>query len=100
MTDEDVRPWGELPMALREMKDVEESLIRKSKQSDELARVIMTADLETMRQLASNAKFAEKKALFQNLAELPPENRGMLAIHKVMKGMKASGQLPALAAFP
>jgi len=100
MTNEHVRPWGDLPMALREMAHLGESLFEKSKEADDLARVIMTADPDTMRQLAGDAKFAEKKALFQNLAVLPPENRGMLAIHDVMTRMKASGQLPALAAFP
>jgi len=100
MTNEDVRVWGELPMSLQEMSKLGESLYEKSKQADNLARVIMTADLETMRQLARNAKFAEKKVLLENLAALPPGNRGMLAIHEVMTNMKASGQLPALQAFP
>jgi len=99
-TQQDSRPWGDLPMYLSDGAQLEQSLQRKMMQADDLARVIMTADLQRMRALASDAKFAEKKELFQNLARLPPENRGMLAIHDVMSSMSAAGQLPALSAFP
>ena len=84
VTEEDSRPWGDLPMFLGETAQLRQSLLQKSMQADDLARVIMTADLPTMRSLASDAKFAEKQLLFQNLAALPPHNRGMLAIHEVM----------------
>jgi len=96
---EDSRPWGDLPLILGEGAQLEQSLVKKSMQADDLARVIMTADMPTMRALAADAKFAEKAALFQNLAALPPANRGMLAIHEVITGMRAAGQLPALEAF-
>lgn len=99
MSQQDSRPWNDLPMLWQEGAEFEQSLMRKSMQADDLAKVIMTADLGAMRELAGDAKFAEKKQLFQNLAELPPHNRGMLAIHAVISQMSAAGQLPALNAF-
>jgi len=99
MSREDSRPWNDLPMLWAEGAEFEQSLMQKSMQADDLAKVIMTADLPTMRELAGDAKFAEKKQLFQNLAELPPHDRGMLAIHDVISRMSAAGQLPALNAF-
>jgi hypothetical protein len=100
MTNQDSRPWGDLPMFLGEGAQLEQSLLNKSMKADDLARTIMTADVPTMRKLAADAKFAEKQQLFQNLAALPPENRGMLAINEVITSMSAANQLPALAAFP
>eukprot|EP00315_Gephyrocapsa_oceanica_P014594 CAMPEP_0185350224 /NCGR_PEP_ID=MMETSP1364-20130426/2728_1 /TAXON_ID=38817 /ORGANISM="Gephyrocapsa oceanica, Strain RCC1303" /LENGTH=312 /DNA_ID=CAMNT_0027949727 /DNA_START=24 /DNA_END=958 /DNA_ORIENTATION=- len=100
ITAEDSRPLGDLPMYWNEGDQLRQSLLQKSRVADDLARVIMTADLETMGKLAADAKFAEKKELFQRLAGLPKDNRGMLAIHETIKGMNAAGKLPALAAFP
>mmetsp|Transcript_374 Transcript_374/g.672 ORF Transcript_374/g.672 Transcript_374/m.672 type:complete len:279 (+) Transcript_374:95-931(+) len=99
MTNQDSRPWGDLPMYLGEGAQLKQSLLEKSMQANELARVIMTADLQTMKRLADDAKFAEKKQLFENLATLPAHNRGMLAIHEVISSMSGANQLPALTAF-
>lgn len=99
LSKQDTMPWNALPMLQDETARYENSLMQKQMQADELAKIIMTADLNTMRELAGDAKYAEKKQLFQNLAQLPPDNRGMLAIHEVITKMSAAGQLPALNAF-
>ena len=65
IAEQDGQLLGDLPMHLAEKAQVADSLLRKSMQAESLARVIMTADLPKMRSLASDAKFAEKKALFQ-----------------------------------
>jgi len=61
ITAEDSRPLGDLPMYWNEGDQLRQSLLQKSRVADDLARVIMTADLETMGKLAADAKFAEKK---------------------------------------
>ena len=77
--------WGDLPRVLDENARGAASLREKNQRADELARIILCADQETMQNLADDATFEEKKALFKALSVLPESNRGMHAIHDTVE---------------
>mmetsp|Transcript_6538 Transcript_6538/g.20840 ORF Transcript_6538/g.20840 Transcript_6538/m.20840 type:complete len:191 (-) Transcript_6538:27-599(-) len=100
ITAEDSRPLGDLPMYWNEGDQLRQSLLQKSRVADDLARVIMTADLETMGKLAADAKFAEKKELFQRLAGLPKDNRGAPASPTARRDTRPNQRAPSLKPRP
>jgi len=77
--------WGDLPGMLDQNAKGAQSLREKSERSDELAEIILKANPATMKCLATDATFDEKKALFQALAALPVDNRGMAAIEETIE---------------
>ncbi|KAL3927014.1 MAG: hypothetical protein SGPRY_003021 [Prymnesium sp.] len=96
---DELRLWGDLPEALDVCTKAAAFLRQKSATADELARIIMSADQEMLQTLIDDAKFEEKKAFFQAIASLPPDDNGMLAIHDVADGMLQAGQLPLIPQF-
>ena len=77
--------FGDLPESLDQNAQYASSLRAKSARSDELAKIILKADMGTMKTLAEDSSFDEKKALFEALAALPLDNRGMAAIHETVQ---------------
>eukprot|EP00316_Scyphosphaera_apsteinii_P012958 CAMPEP_0119325186 /NCGR_PEP_ID=MMETSP1333-20130426/65180_1 /TAXON_ID=418940 /ORGANISM="Scyphosphaera apsteinii, Strain RCC1455" /LENGTH=228 /DNA_ID=CAMNT_0007333089 /DNA_START=61 /DNA_END=747 /DNA_ORIENTATION=+ len=91
--------WGTLPDALDQCAKGAEYLRQKSETADVIARIIVQAKREEMLTFVKDAKFVEKKAFFENLANLPADNNGMLAIHDVASGMLEAGALPLIPKF-
>lgn len=76
--------WGDLPEKLDECARAAASLRQKSQAATELAQIVLKADKETLNTLGSDSTFQEKQLLFETLANLPPDNRGMQAIDHVI----------------
>jgi len=91
--------WGELPDELEAVSNSATLLQQKSSRADELAQIIAQAEGETLQTLAADATFEEKRAFFEELARLPHDAHGMLAIHDVMTRMRASGEMPLMDRF-
>ena len=91
--------WGDLPVALDQVAKGSQALQIKSYTSQDVAQMIVQADAETLQTFVSDARFEEKKVFFERLAQLPPDQNGMLAIHEVASEMFAAGSLPLLASF-
>lgn len=75
---------GDLSKTLDETTRGERSIREKAGRADELAKIILTADQETLSTLADDSIFEEKRALFEALAALPSGSYGMKAIHETM----------------
>ena len=91
--------WGELPVALDKIAQAMNVLQDKSFTSDQIARIITKADKAELENMVRDARFEEKRTFFQNLANLPPDNNGMLAINAVATSMMQQGQLPLIFQF-
>ena len=90
-----LKPWGEMPTVLDESARLAGVLQQKSVMANELADIIMRAEQSTLQTFANDATFEEKKALFQNLAAMPADNNGMLAIYNVI----SQTDLPLMSKF-
>ena len=99
LAPDDFAQCGELPEALASNAQWTQQLQAKSFRADELANIILKADKATMQTLSEDATFEEKKNLFESLAALPEDARGMLGINDVVSSMLEAGKLPALASF-
>ena len=76
--------WGDLPEELDLNGHAAHELREKSARADGLAKIILCANAKTMKELASDATFEEKKALFEALAALPEEDLGIKNIQKTV----------------
>lgn len=83
--------WGGLPAALGQSEERSASLREKSMRANELAQIVVKADRGTLRDLAGDATFQEKKAFFEALAALPEGDNGMIAIDGVITRAKTWG---------
>jgi len=95
----EMRLWGDLPEALDLCAKGGEYLRQKSAAADDLARTIVHADQNDLQKMTQDSNFAEKKAFFQNIAALPRDNNGMLAINYVASTMIERGELPLISQF-
>lgn len=99
LTTDQMSLWGDLPEKLDECARAAASLRQKSQAATELAQIILKADKETLDALGSDATFQEKKHLFETLASLPADNRGMQAIDHTISQVIDWGPQGPQAAF-
>ena len=77
--------WSQLLKQIEVNVEAAKYLRQKSERADQLAQLILTADVETLQNLSEDSTFADKKALLEALAALPEANRGVRAIDETIQ---------------
>ena len=87
LQDSALNLWGDLPEKLDECAERAATLRTKSARAFELAQIILQAEHGTMQTLAADSTFQEKKLLFDTLAGLPDDYRGISAVEEVVQSV-------------